>query len=254
MWVREHFARSSPIGAAPGRRWTRCRTSPGAAAQAPHPRRLDRGDRKGTCRRAQARRALRRASRARLPAGAAGDPLRAADSRAPGPRGGPPPSRRSRSRAPATRPPQDSLLPSRWRVPWDRPVMSSSQGWRAGSIERAHLASLETCGVGVLAGGYAKPYPTKLCRRWSAWSKRRVGLGDAHRNGVMRAIFRVASASRRDSPWASQWSRRRGTGVAHHGDIRARSEPPGLRRARLSPRSSRRRNQRSPEAGSVDLH
>ena len=41
-------------------------------------------------RRAQARRALCRARRARLPAGAAGDRLRAADSRAPGPRGGPP--------------------------------------------------------------------------------------------------------------------------------------------------------------------
>ena len=45
-----------------------------------------------------------------------------------------------------------------------------------------------------------------------------------------------------------------GFGLAHHGAVRARTKPSDLRCARLSPRSARRRNQRSPEARSVDLH
>src|ERR1700677_2284394 len=45
-----------------------------------------------------------------------------------------------------------------------------------------------------------------------------------------------------------------GFGLAHHGTVRARTKPSDFRRARLSPRSPRPRNQRSPEARGVDLH
>ena len=104
-------------------------------------------------------------------------------------------------------------------------------------------------------------------RTWKALSERGCAADGADgriRRGPVRNADRVGAARARLSAPQSHRLRTRlgrrggrggaGLGLAHHRAIRARAKPPGLRRARLSARSARRRNQRSPEAGGVDLH
>ena len=129
-------------------------------------------------------------------------------------------------------------------------------GLARGIDQRAHVASLETGAVGVLAGGHGKPYPSEavplmermveagavLSEMPIEWEPRGRDFPRRNRivSGLALGVVVVEAA--------------RGSGSLITAQIRARAEPPGLRRARLSPRSARRRNQRSPEAGSVDLH
>ena len=89
--------------------------------------------------------------------------LRAADSRAPGPRGGPPPAG-GRDRGLPQRVRRGLPLPSGWRVPWDRPVMSSSQGWRAGSISTPVSPAWKPAASECSPADMQSPIPTKLCR------------------------------------------------------------------------------------------
>ena len=120
---------------------------------------------------------------------------------------------------------------------------------------RAHAASLETGAVGVLAGGHARPYPNEalpLIERMVEY--RRGRLRDAGRMGAARARFPPPQPDRLGACAGDDGGRGRARlGLAHHRPLRARSEPPGVRRPRLAARPARRRNQRPPEAGRDDL-
>jgi DNA processing protein len=128
-------------------------------------------------------------------------------------------------------------------------------GLARGIDQRVHAASLETGALGVLAGGHAKPYPSEavpLIARMIEfgavvsempieWEPR--GRDFPRRNRIVSGLA-LGDGCRRG---------RARLGVAHHRKIRARAEPSGVRGARLAPRSSRRRDERSPEAGRNDL-
>ena len=206
-------------------------------------------------RRPQARRALRRPWRAGLSAGAAGDRFRAAASRSSGPR-----------RGVAQAGGRDRRLAQRLRC--------------GTHIRRAAGARPGTSRLCRRLGAGAGDRSARPCRepgdrrrrraRWRTWKalsergRAADGADGRIRRGPVRNAGRVGAARARLSAPQSHRLRtgargRRGRGgaglgLAHHRAIRARTEPSGVRRARLSPRSARRRNQRSPEAGGVDLH
>ena len=129
-------------------------------------------------------------------------------------------------------------------------------GLARGIDQRAHAASLETGAVGVLAGGHAKPYPSEaapLIERMVEygavvsempieWEPR--GRDFPRRNRIVSGLALgtiVVEAAR-------------GSGSLITAQIRARTEPPGVRRAGLAARSPRGGDQRSPETGRDDLH
>ncbi len=129
-------------------------------------------------------------------------------------------------------------------------------GLARGIDQRVHVATLETGALGVLAGGHAKPYPGEavpLIARMVEfgavvsempieWEPR--GRDFPRRNRIVSGLALgtvVVEAAR-------------GSGSAHHREICARTEPSGLRGAGLAPRSSRRRDERSSQAGRNDLH
>ena len=129
-------------------------------------------------------------------------------------------------------------------------------GLARGIDQRAHVASLETGAVGVLAGGHGKPYPARRRAADGADGRnRRGGVGDADRMGAARTRL-SAPQPHRLRAWAWNGGGRGGARLrlAHHRAIRPRAEPPGVRRARVAARPSRRGDQRSSEARGVDLH
>ena len=223
--------------------------------EAPDPRRFGRRGRKRAHRRSQTRGPLRRPRRAGLSAGAAGDRFRAANSRSSRPRGGV-----------AQGGGRNRRLPQRFRCGTDVRRAAGARLGQAGYVivsglargidQRAHVASLETGAVGVLAGGHGKPYPSEAVPLMERMVE--VGRGpvrNADRMGAARARLSAPQSHRLRTRLRRRGGRGgAGFGLAHHGAIRARAKPSGLRRARFSPRSARRRNQRSPEARGVDLH
>jgi DNA processing protein len=129
-------------------------------------------------------------------------------------------------------------------------------GLARGIDQRAHVASLETGAVGVLAGGHGKPYPSeavplmeRMVESGAILSEMPIEWEPRGRDFPRRKSHRLRTRLRRRGGRGGA-----GLGLAHHRTIRARAKPSGLRRARFSPRSARPRNQRSSEAGRVDLH
>ena len=129
-------------------------------------------------------------------------------------------------------------------------------GLARGIDQRAHVASLETGAIGVLAGGHGKPYPSEAVPLMERMVESGAVLSEMPVEWEPRGTRLPAAQSHRLRPRLGCRGGRGGArfGLAHHRAICARAEPSGLCRAWLSPRSARARNQRSPQAGRVDLH
>ena len=132
--------------------------------EAPDPHRFGRRGRKRAHRRSQTRGPLRRARRAGLSAGAAGDRFRAADSRSSGPRGSVAQGGGRDRRLPQRFRCGTRRSPSGWRAAWDKPATSSSLGWRGGSTSAPMSRAWRPAPSGCSLGDMESPIRARLCR------------------------------------------------------------------------------------------
>ncbi len=76
-------------------------------------------------------------------------------------------------------------------------------GLARGIDQRAHMASLETGAIGVLAGGHGKPYPSEAVPLMERMVEAGAVLSEMPVEWEPRGRLHVATASSRGSPWAS---------------------------------------------------
>ena len=135
--------------------------------------------------------------------------------------------------------------PACWRAIWDAAPSPSRRGWRAASTRAAHQAALPTGTIAVLAGGIDTIYPPENAMLHEAIAESGLLLTKSPPGFAPRGQDFPAPQPHHFRRVVGRRHRRGGTEIrlADHRADGAGAGPRGVRRARSSARSARRRHE-----------